>query len=244
VLALVAAGWGAIAASSLVIGALIAIFRPVHRRPLGVIMAFGAGVLLSSVAYELVEEAVAVGGQLPMALGLASGACVFFAGDRFIDRLGAAGMGTVAGPSSPNAGLAIVLGAALDGIPESIVLGLTLLGGSGVSVAFVAAVFISNLPEGLAASIGLRASGWTTGRIVALWSGVTLVSAFAALAGFALFDSAPPSTVAFVLAFAGGAVLTMLADTMMPEAFDKAGPLVGLFTTAGFSLAFALHLIE
>jgi len=237
--------WGAFGGAALIVGALAGLWLPFSPRLVGIVMAFGAGVLISAVAFDLVEEAVdTANGERGVAVGLAAGALTFFAGDWWIDRMGGADRKSMEGPQEEGSGLAIVLGAVLDGIPESIVLGLTLLGGSGVSVAFVAAVFISNLPEGLAASIGLRASGWTTGRIVALWSGVTLVSAFAALAGYAVFDSAPPTTVAFVLAFAGGAVLTMLADTMMPEAFDKAGPLVGLFTTAGFSLAFALHLIE
>src|SRR5512145_1685501 len=123
---LLAAGWGALAASSLIVGALIALVRTVPERPLGLIMAFGSGVLISSVAYELVEEAVAIGGQLPMAIGLAIGAIVFFVGDTLIDRLGGAGMGSVKGPAQPESGLPIVLGAALDGIPESIVLGLTI----------------------------------------------------------------------------------------------------------------------
>ena len=237
--------WGAFGGAALIVGALAGLWLPFSPRLVGIVMAFGAGVLISAVAFDLVEEAAdTANGERGVAIGLAAGALAFFAGDWWIDRMGGADRKSMEGPQEEGSGLAIVLGAVLDGIPESIVLGLTLLGGSGVSVAFVAAVFISNLPEGLAASIGLRASGWTTGRIVALWSGVTLVSAFAALAGYAVFDSAPPTTVAFVLAFAGGAVLTMLADTMMPEAFDKAGPLVGLFTTAGFSLAFALHLIE
>ena len=166
---LTAAGWGALAASSLVIGALIALARPVARRPLGLIMAFGSGVLVSSVAYELVEEAVAVGGQLPMAVGLAAGSIVFYAGDRAIDRLGAAGMGSVKGPAAPESGLAIVLGAALDGIPESVVLGLTVASGDGIGVAFVVAVFMSNLPEGIAGTSGLQVGGWTRGRILRLW---------------------------------------------------------------------------
>jgi ZIP family zinc transporter len=192
-----------------------------------------------------VEEAVdTANGERGVALGLAAGALTFFAGDWWIDRMGGADRKSMEGPQEEGSGLAIVLGAVLDGIPESIVLGLMLVGGGEVSVAFLAAVFISNLPEGLAASTGMRASGWTTGRIVALWTGVTVISGVAALAGFGLFDSASASTVAFVLAFAGGAVLTMLADTMMPEAFDKAGPLVGVFTTAGFAVAFALHLIQ
>jgi ZIP family zinc transporter len=237
--------WGAFGGAALIVGALAGLWLPFSPRLVGVVMAVGAGVLISAVAFDLVEEAVETAhGERGVALGLAAGALTFFAGDWRIDRMGGADRKSMEGPQEEGSGLAIVLGAVLDGIPESIVLGLTLVAGGEVSVAFLAAVFISNLPEGLAGSTGLRASGWTTGRIVALWTGVALVSGLAALAGFGLFDSAPAGTVAFVLAFAGGAVLTMLADTMMPEAFDKAGPLVGLFTTAGFAVAFALHLIE
>jgi ZIP family zinc transporter len=237
--------WGAFGGAALIVGALAGLWLPFSPRLVGVVMAVGAGVLISAVAFDLVEEAVETAhGERGVALGLAAGALTFFAGDWWIDRMGGADRKSMEGPQEEGSGLAIVLGAVLDGIPESIVLGLTLVAGGEVSVAFLAAVFISNLPEGLAGSTGLRASGWTTGRIVALWTGVALVSGLAALVGFGLFDSAPAGTVAFVLAFAGGAVLTMLADTMMPEAFDKAGPLVGLFTTAGFAVAFALHLIE
>jgi ZIP family zinc transporter len=237
--------WGAFGGAALIVGALAGLWLPFSPRLVGIVMAVGSGVLISAVAFDLVEEAVETAhGERGVALGLAAGALTFFAGDWWIDRMGGADRKSMEGPQDEGSGLAIVLGAVLDGIPESIVLGLMLVGGGEVSVAFLAAVFISNLPEGLAASTGMRASGWTTGRIVALWTGVTVISGVAALAGFGLFDSASASTVAFVLAFAGGAVLTMLADTMMPEAFDKAGPLVGVFTTAGFAVAFALHLIQ
>ena len=237
--------WGAFGGAALIVGAAAGIWLHLGTRVVGIVMALGAGVLLSAVAFDLVEEAVdTAGGESTVAWGLAAGALTFFVGDGLIDRMGGADRKRMDGPSEGSSGLALVLGAVLDGIPESIVLGLTLLDGGGVSTAFVAAVFISNLPEGLAASSGLRASGWAPSRILAMWTGVTLVSALAALAGYGLFDTASPGTVAFVLAFAGGAVLTMLADTMMPEAFDKAGPLVGLFTTAGFALAFGLHMLE
>ena len=237
--------WGAFGGAALIVGAAAGIWLHLGVRVVGIVMAVGAGVLLSAVAFDLVEEAAdTAGGESTVAWGLALGALTFFGGDTLIDRMGGDRRKSMDGPADPDSGLAIVLGAVLDGIPESIVLGLTLLGGGEVSVAFVAAVFISNLPEGLAASVGLRTSGWTPARIIGLWTGVTLVSALAALAGYGLFDAASPGTVAFVLAFAGGAVLTMLADTMMPEAFDKAGPLVGLFTTAGFALAFGLHMLE
>lgn len=239
-------GWGAFGGAALIVGALVGVWFDLGTRIVGLVMALGAGVLISAVAFDLVEEASnTTDGELAVALGLAAGALTFYLGDRMIDRLGGGDRKDIdAEAQAEGSGLGIALGAVLDGIPESIVLGLTLLGGGGVSTAFVAAVFISNLPEGLASSAGMHASGWRTSRIVALWTAVTLVSGLAALSGYAVFDTAAPSVVAFVLAFAGGAVLTMLADTMMPEAFEHAGPLVGLVTTAGFALAFGLHLVE
>ena len=140
--------------------------------------------------------------------------------------------------------LAIALGTVLDGIPESIVLGLSLLGGGGVSVAMLAAVFLSNLPEALSSTVGLSNSGWGRREILGLWVVVTIVSGISALAGYAFFDGASVATIAFVQAFAGGALLTMLADTMMPEAFRYGGKQVGLVTTLGFALAFFITTLE
>jgi ZIP family zinc transporter len=241
---LFAAAWGAIAASSLVIGALIALVRTVPKRELGLIMAFGSGVLISSVAFELVEEAVRIGGQLPMAVGLATGALVFFLGNELIDRLGAEGMGSVKGPESPESGLAIVLGAALDGVPESVVLGLSFAMGEGTGAAFLVAVFLSNLPEGIAGTAGLLQGGWGRWRIIRLWLIVVVASTVAALLGATLLAGGQGELRAFILGFAGGAILTMLADTLMPEAFENAGSAAGLMTTLGFGLAFALSLLD
>jgi ZIP family zinc transporter len=207
-------------------------------------MAFGSGVLVSSVAYELVEEAVAVGGQLAMALGLGIGTIVFYLGDRAIDRLGAAGMGSIHGPAAPESGTAIVLGAALDGVPESIVLGLTIGAGNGVGFAFFLAVLMSNVPEGIAGTAGLRTTGWQTRGILSLWLIVVAASAVAALIGATLLDGGSGEVHAFILGFAGGAILTMLADTLIPEAFEHAGKPAGLMTTLGFGLAFALTLLD
>jgi zinc transporter, ZIP family len=238
--------WGAFGGAALILGAVAALWLPIDKRVVGMVMALGAGVLISAVAFDLVEEAVnTADGEGGVALGLAAGALTFFIGDTLIDRMGGDQRKSMAGGAkAEGSGLAIVLGAVLDGIPESIVLGMSLLAGAGVSVAFVAAVFISNLPEGLAATSGLTESGWSTARILGLWTGVTLVSATSALLGYGVFDGASAGVTAFVLAYAGGAVLTMLADTMMPEAFAQAGPLVGLFTTAGFAVAFGLHMLE
>jgi ZIP family zinc transporter len=244
VIGLHAAAWGAVAASSLVLGAWIALARPVKKRTLGLVMAFGAGVLLSSVAFELVEVAVGLAGQLPMAIGLGLGAIAFFLGDRAIDRLGAAGMGSVSGPTSPESGLAIVLGAALDGIPESIVLGLSFAGGEGIGLAFLVAVFISNLPEGIAGTAGLRTAGWSGPRILRLWLIVVAASAVAALLGGSILADAGGILHGVILAFAGGAILTMLTDTLIPEAYENAGRSAGLLATLGFGVAFLLSLLD
>jgi len=240
-----ALGWGLFAGSSLILGGVLALVFPIRERLLGLIMAFGAGVLISAVAYELVAEAFETSaGTGGIALGLTAGALTFFVGDVLVDRMGGGGRKNIRGTAGAGSALAIVLGIVLDGIPESAVIGLGLLEGTGVSVAVIAAVFLSNLPEAIAATSGLAAGGWKRGRILSLWVVVTLVCGLASLLGYAVFDSAGPAALAFVLAFAGGAILTMLADTMMPEAFEHGGKLAGLFTTLGFGLAFALTLLD
>jgi ZIP family zinc transporter len=141
-------------------------------------------------------------------------------------------------------GLTIVLGALLDGIPETAVLGLTVLQTGGVGVAMLTAVFISNIPEGVAATAALIDGGWKRGAVIRLWLLVTLVCALAAGLGYVLLDGASAGTLAFVYSFAGGAVLTMLATSMMPEAFEMAGRAVGFITVFGFFIAYAIHLFE
>jgi ZIP family zinc transporter len=237
-------GWGALAASSLVIGGLIALRWAVPDRLLGLIMAFGAGVLISAVAYDIVLDAYETSGGGGLPAGLAAGALTFYAGDWLLDRRGAAQRKRSDGPGEDAAALPIVLGIVLDGIPESIVIGVGLLEGEGVGLAMLAAVFLSNLPEALAATAGLRQGTMRSRGIVVLWVVVALVSGLASMIGYGVFDSASPSALAFATSFAGGAVLTMLADTMMPEAFQKGGRSVGLLTTLGFGLAFWISLLE
>ncbi len=237
--------WGGLAASSLILGGVLALRLPISGRILGLVMGFGAGVLISAVAYELVEEAfsTADGGGW-VAAGLFAGALTFFAGDELIGRLGGGDRKSMGGEQQEGTALAIVLGIVLDGIPESVVIGLTLLEGGGVSVAMLAAVFLSNLPEAVAATSGLAIAGWAGRRILGLWVLVALVSALASLAGYSLFGEASPDAVAFVLSFAGGAILTMLAETMIPEAYLRGGKAVGLATTLGFAVAFAISTLD
>jgi ZIP family zinc transporter len=242
---LAAFGWGFLAASSLIIGGAVALRFRVGDRALGLILAFGSGVLISAVAFELVQEAFnTAGGSGRVALGLFFGSGVFFFGDALIDRLGGADRKQSGGGQANGSALAIVLGIILDGIPESIVLGLTIVAGGSVSAAFLVAVALSNLPEAVGATTGLSRGGWSGRSILGLWTLVSLVSGLAALSGFAAFDNASTGATAFVLSFAGGAILTMLADTMMPEAFEHAGALVGLVTTFGFAVAYGISALE
>jgi ZIP family zinc transporter len=237
--------WGLLSSSSLVLGGLFALRVRVGPAALGLVMAFGAGVLISAVAYELVLEAAETSAGLGgVALGLAAGCATFSIGDALVDRMGGAERKRATGAQAQGVALAIVLGIVLDGIPESVVIGVGLLSADGVSAAMLVAVFLSNLPESIAATTGLAAAGWASRRIIGLWVLVTLVAGLASLAGYALLDGAAPRTLAFVLAFAGGAILTMLADTMMPEAYRQSGKLVGAFTTLGFALSFWVSSLE
>ena len=238
-------GWGTLAASSLVIGALVALRFRISLRVIGLIMAFGAGVLISAVAFDLVEEAVGKSsGHGWVVAGLFAGCGVFFGGDWLIDRLGGSERKDADGGQESGSPLAIVLGTVLDGVPESMVIGLTIFEGGAVGAAYLAAVFISNLPEAISSTSGLVSSGWKKARILWMWIAIALVSGLASLAGYGLFQNSSPDTVAFVLAFAAGAILTMLADTMMPEAFQHGGKLVGVVTTLGFAIAFTIHTLD
>jgi ZIP family zinc transporter len=235
-----AAFWGFVAGGALIVGAVAGLWLRPSQRTIGLIMGFGAGVLISALAFELTEEAFNTGGANAVALGLGAGALTFFAGDWAIDARGGHDRKRSGGEQASGSAGAIVLGAVLDGIPESAAIGLTLLEGGGVSGAVVAAVFLSNVPESLSAATGLRAAGHSRGWILWLWTGVALVSAAAAAIGYAAAGDASGDTVAFIQAFAAGAVLTMLADTMMPEAFQHGGRAAGLLTVFGFALAFLL----
>jgi zinc transporter, ZIP family len=238
-------GWGTLAASSLVFGAVAALRLRIGLRAIGLILAFGSGVLISAVAFDLVEEAAdKQTGHWAVLVGIFAGCGVFFVGDWLIDRLGGEDRKDATGDQSSGSALAIVLGTVLDGIPESMVIGLTILEGGTVGAAYLTAVFISNVPEAVSSTAGLSASGWKSARILWMWIGIALVSGLASLAGYGLFQNASQDIVALVLAFAAGAILTMLADTMMPEAYEHGGKLVGVVTTLGFVVAFAIHQLD
>ncbi len=236
--------WGALAGGALLIGAAVGLRVTLPQWIIGLIMAFGVGALISAVTYELTAEAYERGGAPAVVAGLTLGALVFFVGDLALDRRGARHRKRSGGQQS-DVGGAILLGAVLDGVPESVVIGISLLESGSVGVAFVLAVFISNLPEGLSGSTGLRKAGHSGRAILSMWTIVCVASAAAAALGFAAADVLPDGTVGALQAFAAGAILTMLADTMMPEAFDESGhrPWIGLVTVLGFAAAALLQFV-
>jgi zinc transporter, ZIP family len=232
-------GWGALGAAALLVGALIAYLLTPSPRLIAVVMALGTGLLIGSVSFELVDDALEHQAVALVALMVLLGAAVFTVGDWRLDARGGGGRKDPTGAQADGRALAIVLGSVLDGIPESFVLGLTVLQG-GVSPALLAAVALSNLPEGMSSSSGLRAAGWPRSRVLTMWSAVVLVSALAAAAGYGLLDPASNRTGALVQAFAGGALLAMLANSLLPEAYAVEGVLTGSLVVAGFAVSLAL----
>lgn len=235
--------WGALAASSLLVGALLGVARTWPGRLVGLVLAFGAGALIASVAFELAEEGLQTGGPVPVAVGIALGAMAFAGGNRAIQALGARrhrGHTQAGDGDDGEGGTGLAFGAFLDGIPEQAVLGIGLASGGGVSVALLVAVWISNLPESIGSASDMRRGGTGRRGILLLWAGVTTVCALATLGGFALADVSGETGASVINGFAAGALLVMLVDEMIPEARSKAGPVAGLATVVGFALAAGL----
>ncbi len=237
--------WGGVSGAALVVGAGVGYWANVPRRVVAGVMAFGAGVLLSAIAFELMDHAYQQAGLVPTALGFLVGAAVYTLANRMLASWGAkhrkrSRMPTTEPTDTQGTGVAIAVGALLDGIPESIVLGLSVLHGGAVSMATLVAIFLSNLPEGLSSSAGLRRAGRAATYIFGMWISIALATAVASVVGYTVFGSFSAPTVAATTTVAAGAMLAMVADTMMPEAFAETHDFAGLITVAGFLVSFAL----
>jgi zinc transporter, ZIP family len=231
--------WGAVGASALLVGSLVAYQLSPSRKVIAIVMALGTGLLMGSISFELIDEAVETQTIAWVALLLLVGAAVFTAGDWVLERMGGSERKDPMGRQAEGAPLGIVLGSVLDGIPESFVLGFTVIQG-GVSPALLGGVLLSNFPEGMSSSSGLKAAGWPRRRVVLMWSAVVLVSAIAAAVGYVTLDPASGRTGALVQAFAAGALLAMLADTLLPQAYAVEGVWTGPLVVVGFALSIGL----
>ncbi|MBC7118841.1 MAG: ZIP family zinc transporter [Methanobacteriaceae archaeon] len=240
---LLAGFWGFFAGSALLIGAILGYCFRMPKRLVASIMAFGAGVLISAVAFELMDEAYKLGGFAHVTLGFISGAVIFTGVNVYLARKGGKYRKRSGEHMLESDSLAIAVGSIIDGIPESVAIGLTMIEGGIVSMATVIAIFLSNVPEGLSSSVGMKRAGWKAISIFGLWVSVTFCTAIASIGGYSLFNNLPPGITATSMAFAAGAILAMLVDTMIPEAFSETHDLAGLITVLGFIISFILSKI-
>ena len=238
--------WGAFATASLLVGMWLAYRDVISLKWTGLVMAFGAGAIVSAVAYQLVLPATKAGSgrELAVAGAVAIGALTFYFADRWVDGMGGEKRLDFDGGQAGGSPLGILLGSLLDGVPESLVLGLSVAHAPQVSLAFVFAVAISNVPQGLGGTAGMLAAGWERSRITRLWLAVCGLSVLAAAVGYWIGGIDPTATGALFDAFAAGALLVMLTDSMIPESFQHGGREAGLALILGFGAAFVVAVLQ
>jgi ZIP family zinc transporter len=230
---LLAAFWGGIAGSAVLLGCFTGLAFHIPKKWTAWIMAFGTGILIGAVSFELLIEAVEQSNLWITAVGFISGAAIFTIINSILSRKGGHERKKSGTKKMKGAGMAIFFGTLLDAIPESVLIGASLIDHSRVSWLLVAAIFLSNFPEGLSSSIGLLREGFSKQKIIGMWVAVFLISAVAALLGYVLLESASTAALSLIGAFAGGAIMAMVSSTMLPEAHEDAGAAVGLITSLG-----------
>ena len=231
--------WGLAAASGLVGGTILALIMRLPHRAIAAIMSFGAGVLLSAASIKIASEALIVAGGVSTGSGMIVGAAMFsianaaFATAKDRKRCGEC-KPQLSEAEAPGSGMSIALGTALDAIPEALLLGVTLRV-SGPDVALVVALALSNVPEALSGTAGMRLASRSIPYVGSLWSGIALGTAATTALAFYLLGDLGPDLTAILKAFGGGALIAMAAETMIPEAFHNGPRYSGVLAASGFA---------
>lgn len=236
--------WGGVAGSAVFLGALAGLLFHIKKRWIAAIMAFGTGTLLGAATFELLQGSIIEGGIRPTVTGFITGALLFTLIDLYISHKGGKERKRSKEGVKSSAGLAIFFGTVFDAIPESVIIGLSLLKGETVSYLLVAAIFISNFPEGLSSSVGLKKDGYSKTKILILWSTVVVLSAISSLSGFLFLKHASHTVIAGIGSFAAGGVVAMVSSTMMPEAYEEGGPIVGFISSLGLISSLLLSYLD
>ncbi|WLD93203.1 ZIP family metal transporter [Alkalihalobacillus sp. AL-G] len=224
---------GAIAGSSVFLGALIGIFVKLREAYIAMIMAFGTGILIGASVFELLKESAEKGGLVYTSVGFLSGSLVFTSFNLYLAKKGGQKRKSSEKKPAGHSGTAIFFGTILDAIPESVIIGLAILQNGTIGWLLVIAVFISNFPEGLSSSVGLKKNGYSNLKILVMWGIVCVLAGLSSLAGYFFLEDTSPETIAVISSFAAGGIIAMVTDTMVPDAFRKGGPLVGFVTSLG-----------
>jgi zinc transporter, ZIP family len=261
--------WGFIASIPLVIGCTVALFVSLRKSIIGAIMAFGSGVLVAALTFSLVEEAFSLSQSIPpVVIGFILGGVSYSVSNHILDKKSKSGSDAVSSSDTTNnnitsnkncavrkrkrshgdnagggksaSGLSLLVGSVMDNIPENMALGISLVTGGAVNIVLIAAIFISNFPEGLASTEGMKSNGRSKKYILILWSIAVIIGTISTAIGFSVLSKASPFAISVAISFAAGAILVMLAESMIPEAFEEGGSKIGLAAMAGFTVAFIL----
>ncbi|MDD5566712.1 MAG: ZIP family metal transporter [Patescibacteria group bacterium] len=234
--------YGGITGLSLLIGAWVGITFHLKQKTVAAIMAFGSGTLICALTFGLMEEAFRHGGFDAVIMGFLAGGLVFIAGDYILHVRGGRKHRRQQPyqPKRQSGGQIITLGAVLDGIPESIALGIALFNSTGTGLLMLAAILLSNFPESIASITGLQKEGFSKKRIYLMWASVALVTLLVTVLSYQFLHNLRPNTIGTLEAFAAGAILAMVADSMIPEAYEEGGVSIGLLTVLGFLVAFII----
>jgi zinc transporter, ZIP family len=259
--------WGFIASIPLVIGCTVALFVSLPKSIIAAIMAFGSGVLVAALTFSLVEEAFSLSKSIPpVVIGFILGGVSYSVANHILDRKSKSGSSAVsnsdtsknissknsavrkrkrshgdnAGGGKSASGLALLVGSVMDNIPENMALGISLVTGGAVNIVLIAAIFISNFPEGLASTEGMKSNGRSKKYVLGMWSIAVIIGTISTAIGFAVLSKASSFAISVAISFAAGAILVMLAESMIPEAFEEGGSKIGLAAMAGFTVAFIL----